>query len=85
MSRSTTLATSLLKALRWTTEIGGQLTVVHTATTMLWADAPSSVTATATATASMKDGSSTSGASVIGTGPRYMLLAIATDIIFGCF
>jgi alpha-amylase len=71
----------------WTTEIGGQLTVMHTATTMPWADAPSSVTATATATTSGKGkgGSSSSGASVIDTPARYALLTVASAFLFGCF
>ena len=71
----------------WTTEMGGQLTVMHTATTIPWADAPSSVTATATATASGKGkgGSSSSGASVIGTPSCYAMLVVATAFLIGCF
>jgi hypothetical protein len=69
----------------WTTDIGGQLTVMHTATTIPWADAPSSVTATATATTSGKGGSSSSGASAIGAPARYAMLVVATAFLVGCF
>jgi len=67
----------------WTTEMSGQLTVMHSATTMPLSDAPSSVTATATATAATGD--STGSANTIGTPPRYAMFTIATAFLIGSF
>lgn len=57
----------------------GQLTVIHSATTMPWADAPASATASSTPSGSAS-ATSTSGASAARSQSRYAMFGIALTV-----